>query len=100
VKANQATGAHQPSGTPERRSRIGKEHQNKPADSSVEPIGDAIKCLRIALYEAHVGQPNLRNAIRGPTPPLRGRVQHHDLTFTPDKPCCEDGDVTSTRAQI
>src|SRR6476659_6955411 len=33
VKANQATGSHQSGGTPERSSRIGEVHENKPPDS-------------------------------------------------------------------
>jgi hypothetical protein len=100
VKANQATGSHQPSGAPERRSRIGEEHQNKPADSSVEPIGDVIKCLRIALDEANIGETGLRNPSRGRGHRFRLAFNTNDFTLAPDKPCRKHRNIASTRAQI
>ena len=100
MKANQAARLYQCCSTPERRSRIGEVHQNKSADSSVETIGDAIKCLRVALDEANIGEASLRNPSRGRGHRFRVAFYTNDLTFAPNKPCCEHRNIASARTQL
>jgi hypothetical protein len=64
MKANHAALPHQRSGASERSGGVGEVHENKSADSSVKPVGYTIERLRIPLYEAHIGNPGLRNTSR------------------------------------
>ena len=65
---------------------------NKSADGSVETIGDAIEVCASPSMKRAFADDTVAHATA-----FRVAFNTDDLTFAPDKPCCEDGNVTSAK---